>query len=155
HAEIYRAIAGATVADSRCHPIPLLVPSQSDHVNPGADSVAVAAPSLQPHRQPVIPPGRGISEQLRGFADPADHYIHTPVAIEIRESRSSMQSRFLEILAGSRTHIHKGSAVRSGQRQVRLPRRAVRELFHITVDRAAGRKQVFPTIIVEVKYAIT
>jgi hypothetical protein len=74
-------------------------------MNEGADSVAVAAPSAQLQREPVISRGRGVPEEFGAFADSAHNHVDSSVTIEISKGGAAMSANLLEILARRRADV--------------------------------------------------
>src|SRR5882672_8451199 len=103
----------------------------------------------------MISHGRRIPEQLRRLADAADHYIDAAVTIEVAERGAAVPSHLLKVLACALAHIEETSAAQARKHQIWLSRLANGELFHVAVDRAAGRKQVLPSVIVEIIDPVT
>src|ERR1035437_10009863 len=83
-------------------------------VNLGAYARAVAAPSCQPHLQPMARrslAGAAIPPQLNGRIQRGDSGINAPIAIKIRKNYAAMQSGTAKIAAGNVGNICEAPAL--------------------------------------------
>ena len=116
-----------------------------------ADAVAIAAGSAELEDQPGVVIWAGVLPKLRRLAHCADHDIDLAIVIEVRESRSAMDARALEILACLVRDVAKSAIAGIGENAVGEFVFSCLEGLDGVVDMGVRGEKVFPTVIVEIE----
>src|ERR1035437_839737 len=121
----------------------------ADH---GPESLPVAPPAMQLHRQPVPAAGRDVVEQLRRTVQGGDHDIDEAIVVEIGKRRPVVHGGLLEVRSGAGGNILEAPSFEVAKDPVR--QRGVAPDVTVQVGEVRqGKEQVLPAVVVEVVHA--